>query len=48
MVEEYLNSKSENYKGENLKDNIIFYLGVCCGFRKSEIINLKWEDIDFN
>ena len=48
MVEEYLKSKSENYKGENLRDNIIFYLGVYCGFRKSEIISLKWEDIDFN
>lgn len=48
MVEEYLNSKSENYKGENQRDIIIFYLGVYCGLRKSEIINLKWQDIDFN
>lgn len=48
IVEEYLKSKSENYKGENQRDNIIFYLGVCCGLRKSEIINLKWQDIDFN
>jgi integrase/recombinase XerC len=47
-VEQYLNSKIENYKGENQRDRIIFYLGVQCGLRKSEIIHLDWQDINFN
>ena len=45
-VEEYMNNKSENYRGENLRDKIIFYLGVRCGLRKSEIIHLDWKDIN--
>jgi len=44
-VDEYLNNKNENYKGENLRDKIIFYLGVRCGLRRSEIIHLNWECI---
>ena len=47
-VEAYLKSKGENYKGENLRDKIIFFLGIYCGLRKSEIINLRWEDIDLD
>ncbi len=47
-VEKYLQDRKEKYKNENLRDNIIFYLGIDCGFRRQEIINLNWEDIEFN
>ena len=46
-IEEYLNNKIENYKGENLRDKIIFYLGIRCGLRRGEIIHLNWEDLNF-
>ncbi|MBM3713044.1 MAG: hypothetical protein FJW56_06365 [Actinobacteria bacterium] len=43
----YLNQRKENYRNENLRDLLIIHLGIDCGLRKSEILNLKWEDIDF-
>ena len=44
---EYLNNRQENYRNENMRDLIIMYLGLYCGLRKSEILNLKWTAIDF-
>ncbi len=46
IIEDYIRNRTENFKTENLKDRIIFYLGIKCGLRKSEIIKLDWEDID--
>ena len=46
MIEGYLKNRVEKFKTENLRDIIIFYLGIKCGLRKSEIIKLDWEDID--
>jgi site-specific recombinase XerD len=48
IIEKYFRERIEKFKTENLRDIIIFYLGIKCGLRKSEIINLDWEDIDFN
>ena len=31
---------------ENLRDKIIFSLGIDCGLRRQEFINLNWEDIN--
>lgn len=47
-IESYLVSRKQNYKNENLRDGLIFYLGVDCGLRRQEIINLKWQDINFS
>ncbi len=47
-IENYLKDRIERYENENLRDYIIFYLGIDCGFRRQEIINLNWEDIEFN
>ncbi len=47
-IENYLEKRTAKFKYENLRDKIIFYLGTKCGFRKSEIIKLAWDDIDFN
>lgn len=46
-VKNYLEARKEKYRNENLRDNIIFYLGIDCGLRRQELINLNWEDIDF-
>ncbi|MBM3708145.1 MAG: site-specific integrase, partial [Actinobacteria bacterium] len=43
----YLNQRKENYRNENLRDLLIIHLGIDCGLRKSEMLNLKWKDIDF-
>lgn len=48
MIEGYIKNRVEKFKHENLRDIIILYLGIKCGLRKSEIIKLKWEEIDFN
>ncbi len=45
-IKEYINNREERYKNENLRDMIIYYLGVNCGLRKSEILNIKWDNID--
>ncbi len=45
-IENYLKIKRERYKGENVRDRIIFNLGIRCGFRKSEMMKLDWEDVD--
>ncbi len=47
-VKNYLEDRKEKYKFENRRDSIIFYLGIDCGLRRQEIINLNWEDIKFN
>ena len=46
-VKNYLEIRKEKYRFENIRDSIIFYLGIDCGLRRQEIINLNWEDIDF-
>lgn len=43
----YLDNREERYKGENLRDKLIFILGINCGLRKAEIMKLNWEDINF-
>lgn len=40
-VEAYLENRTEKFKHENLRDKIIFYLGIKCGLRKSEMIKLN-------
>jgi len=46
-IENYLGIRKEKYKFENLRDSIIFYLGIDCGLRRQEFINLNWEEICF-
>ncbi len=43
----YLDNREERYKGENLRDKLIFQLGINCGLRKAEIMKLNWENINF-
>lgn len=33
---------------ENLRDLIVFYLGINCGLRRQEIINLNWNDLELD
>jgi len=47
-VENYLENRVEKFSGENIRDQIIFYLGIKCGLRKSEMIKLNWENIDLD
>ena len=47
-IEYYLGNRSEKYRGENLRNSIVFYLGIKCGLRKSEMIKLNWEDINLD
>jgi len=42
----YLDGRRERYIGENIRDKLIFYLGINCGLRKSEIAKLNWENVD--
>lgn len=46
-IKNYLGVRKEKFKLENLRDSIIFYLGIDCGFRRQEFINLNWENINF-
>lgn len=46
-LKNYFKSREEKFAGENIRDSITFVLGLYCGLRRSEIINLNWEDIDF-
>ncbi len=46
-IEIYIQNRKEKFKGENLRDLILFYLGIKCGLRKSEIMKLNCEEIDF-
>ncbi|MBM3702088.1 MAG: hypothetical protein FJW63_03695 [Actinobacteria bacterium] len=46
-IRNYLLKRKENYRNENLRDEIIFSLGIDCGLRRQEFINLNWEDINF-
>ena len=45
-VEKYLENRKEKYRNENLRDSIIFYLGIKCGLRRKELMGLNWEDIN--
>ena len=45
-IKNYLPARKEKYKNENLRDMIIFNLGIDCGLRRQEFINLNWEDIN--
>jgi len=47
-IKNYLSVRKEKYKNENLRDKIIFSLGIDCGLRRQEFINLNWEDINFD
>ena len=42
----YLDLRNETYRGQNLRDQVILYLGISCGLRTGEIIRLNWEDVD--
>lgn len=46
-IEDYINSRKfkEIY---NLRDLIVFYLGISCGLRRQEIINLNCIDIELD
>ena len=46
-IKNYLPARKEKYRNENLRDMIIFNLGIDCGLRRQEFINLNWEDINF-
>ncbi len=46
-ITDYLDNREERYKGENLRDKLIFGLGADCGLRKAEMMKLNWEDINF-
>jgi len=46
-IRNYLLNRKEKYRNENLRDEIIFSLGIDCGLRRQEFINLNWEDINF-
>jgi len=46
-IKNYLSIREEKYKNQNLRDKIIFGLGIDCGLRRQEFINLNWEDINF-
>jgi len=46
-IRNYLLKRKERYRNENLRDEIIFSLGIDCGLRRQEFINLNWEDINF-
>ena len=45
-IKNYLPVRKEKYRNENLRDMIIFSLGIDCGLRRQEFINLNWEDIN--
>jgi len=45
-IKNYLSVRKEKYGNENLRDTIIFNLGIDCGLRRQEFINLNWEDIN--
>lgn len=47
-IKNYLKSRKEKFVGENIRDSVSLALMLRCGLRKSEIINLDWEDIDLN
>jgi len=47
-IKNYLSIRKEKYRNENLRDRIIFSLGIDCGLRRQEFINLNWEDINFD
>jgi len=47
-IKNYLSRRKEKYRNENLRDKIIFNLGIDCGLRRQEFINLNWEDINFD
>lgn len=46
-IENYLRSR-ESKEVYNLRDLIIFYLGINCGLRRQEIINLNCRDIELD
>jgi len=47
-IRKYLSRRKEKYRNENLRDRIIISLGIDCGLRRQEFINLNWEDINFD
>ena len=40
-IKNYLSVRKEKYRNENLRDMIIFSLGIDCGLRRQEFINLN-------
>ncbi len=45
-INAYLLERPEKFKNENIRDKLFIGLGRYCGLRRSEMINLKWDDID--
>ena len=46
-IEDYINNR-ESKEIYSLRDLIIFYLGINCGLRRQEIINLNCSDIELD
>jgi len=46
-VEDYIKNRKSR-EVYNLRDLIIFYLGINCGLRRQEIINLNWNDLELD
>lgn len=44
-TEDEIHTLFEHVKGTNME--LPVYLGACCGMRRSEVVALKWSDIDF-
>ena len=42
-----LNKRTEKFRNENLTYKVIVYLLIDTGMRRSELVNLNWENIDF-
>ena len=45
---DYFNDRKEKFHFENVRDLVVFKLGTYMGLRRSEMINLNWEEIDFD
>jgi len=46
-IEDYIKNR-DSKEIYNLRDLIIFYLGISCGLRRQEMINLNWNDIELD
>lgn len=46
-LKDVLEEQSQNHEFENYRDYCMFMTFYSCGLRRSELISLKWSDIDF-
>ncbi len=46
-LKDILEEQSQNHEFENYRDYCMFMTFYSCGLRRSELISLKWSDIDF-